>query len=82
MLTQVAVMRTPLFVVPHPSQQHAGLHQTVDQPLQEVKRALPGLFFLYFRLFNTVDGEYMNKISPLTGFEPQTSGIGSDRSTN
>ena len=30
--------------------------------------AIPGLFFLYFRLFNR--------------FEPRTSGIGSDRSTN
>ena len=25
--------------------------------------------FLYFRLFNTVDNEYMNKFLPITGFE-------------
>ena len=34
--------------------------------------------FLYFRLFNTVE----SKCFPMTGFKPQTSGIGSDRSTN
>ena len=31
------------------------------------------LFFLYFRLFNTVDSELMNKILPMTGFELRTS---------
>ena len=46
------------------------------------KWAIPGLFFLYFRLFNTVDNEYMNKISPMTGFELRTSVVGSNRSTN
>ena len=35
------------------------------------KWANPGLFFFYFRLFNT-----------MTGFEPRISGIGSDRSAN
>ena len=40
------------------------------------------LFFLYFRLFNTVNREYMNEILPMTGFEPRISGPGSDRSTN
>ena len=38
--------------------------------------------FLYFRLINTIDNEYMNKISPMAGFEPRTSVVGSDRSTN
>ena len=44
--------------------------------------------FLYFRLFNTADSKYINiyikiyKFLPMTGFEPRTSGIGSDRSTN
>ena len=43
--------------------------------------------FLYFRLFNTytVDSKQMfnmNKFWPMTGFEPRTSGIGSNRSTN
>ena len=47
------------------------------------KWAIPGLFFIYFRLFNTVDNKQMfNKILPMTGVEPRTSGIGSDRSTN
>ena len=40
---------------------------------------------LYFRLFNTVDSKQINvryKSVPMTGFEPWTSGIVSDRSTN
>ena len=47
-----------------------------------LKRAIHGLFCLYFRLFNTVDKVYMNKISPMTGFELRTSAVDSDRSTN
>ena len=39
--------------------------------------------FIYFRLFNTVDNKQMfNKILPMTGVEPRTSGIEIDRSTN
>ena len=39
--------------------------------------------FIYFRLFNTVDNKQMlNKILLITGVEPRTSGIESDRSTN
>ena len=38
--------------------------------------------FLHFRLFNTVEPEFMSKISQMTGFEPRTSGVGSDRFTN
>ena len=39
--------------------------------------------FIYFRLFNTVDNKQMfNKILPMTGVEPRTSGFESDRSTN
>ena len=39
--------------------------------------------FIYFRLFNTVDNKQMlNKILPMTGVEPRTSGIESDCSTN
>ena len=42
--------------------------------------------FLYFRLFNTQlivnNCSNINKFLPMTGFELQTSGIGSDRSTN
>ena len=50
------------------------------------KWAIPGLFFLYFRLFNTVDSRWkLNvryKCLPMIRFEPQTSGVWSDRSTN
>ena len=45
------------------------------------KWAIPGLFFLYFRLFNTVDNVFMNKFLPMTGFELRTSAVRSDRST-
>ena len=37
------------------------------------KWAIPGLFFIYFRLFNTVDNKQMlNKILPMTGVEQRT----------
>ena len=40
-------------------------------------------YFLYFRLFNTVESKQFSiRISPMTGFEPQTSGIRSNHSTN
>ena len=38
--------------------------------------------FLYFCLFNTVDNDCMNQSLPMTGFEPWTSGVRSNRSTN
>ena len=41
--------------------------------------------FLFFRLLNTVDSIQVNvryKSLPKTGFEPRTSGVGSDCSTN
>ena len=40
--------------------------------------------FLNFCLFDTVDTKQMFYIKsfPMTGFEPRTSGVGSDRSTN
>ena len=48
-----------------------------------------GPFLASFSLFSsfqyTVDSKQMfniNKFLPMTGFEPRTSGIGSDRSTN
>ena len=44
------------------------------------KWAIPGLFFLYFRLFNSKHVHY--KILPMTVFDPRTSGIGSDHSAN
>ena len=41
------------------------------------------LLFIYFRLFNTADNKQMfNKILPMTGVKPRTSGIEMDRSTN
>ena len=40
-------------------------------------------FFIFVFYLNTVDSNQMFKINfPMTGFEPRTSGIGSDRSTN
>ena len=48
---------------------------------QKVDHSRP--LFIYFRLFNTVDNKQMfNKILPMTGVEPWTSGIESNRSTN
>ena len=47
-----------------------------------------GLFrplFLYVRLFNTIDKRLTNVLFKnwlMTGFEPRTSGVASDRSTN
>ena len=43
--------------------------------------------FIYFCLFNTVDikqvnKQMFNKILPMTGVDPRTSGIESERSTN
>ena len=39
-------------------------------------------FFLYFRLFNTVDSKQMfNKSLPMPGFKPRISGVGGNRST-
>ena len=47
------------------------------------KWVIPGHFFLYFRLFNTVDNKNVQyNYLPKTGFEPQTSGIKSNHSTN
>ena len=44
--------------------------------------AIPGLFLLYFRLFNTVDSKQMfDKSLLMTGFEPRISGVGGDRAT-
>ena len=49
--------------------------------LKKVGHSQP--LFTYFRLFNTVDNKQMfNKILPMTGVEPWTSGIESDSSTN
>ena len=45
----------------------------------------PGLFSLFSSFQYTVDSIQMfniNKFLPMTGFEPRTSGIGSDRSIN
>ena len=46
------------------------------------KWAILGIFFLYFRLFNSVDRQRSIYILPMTGFEPGTSGFGSKSSTN
>ena len=45
-----------------------------------LKRATPGLFF---SIFNTVDSQQHSiKTLPMLGFEPQTSGVGSNRFAN
>ena len=47
------------------------------------KWAIPGLFSLYFRLFNTVDSKQMfDKSLPMSRFELRISGVGGDRSAN
>ena len=49
------------------------------------KWAIPGLLSLFSFFQYTVDSKqmfYINKFLPMTGFEPRTSGIGSNRSTN
>ena len=50
-----------------------------NESILNLKRAIPGLFFLYFRLYNTVDSKQMfDKSLPMTGFEPRFSGVGGD----
>ena len=45
--------------------------------------AIPGLFFLYFFLFNAVDSYHCSiLILPMTEFEPWTSIVGSNHSTS
>ena len=44
--------------------------------------AIPGLFFLYFRLFNSYSKYVHYNILPMPGFELRITGIGSDRSAN
>ena len=46
------------------------------------KWAILVLFFVYFRLINTFDRQHSIYVLPMTEFEPWTSGVGSDRSTN
>ena len=45
------------------------------------KWTTPDQFFNYFRRFDTVDRIYTQNF-PMIIIEPQTSGVGSDRSTN
>ena len=48
-----------------------------------LNRLFPASFCLFFRIFNTVDSKHCPTIFlPMTGFEPRTSGVGSDRTTN
>ena len=46
------------------------------------KWAIPGLFFFIFVFSIQLTVNVRYKFLPMTGFEPRTSGIGSDRSTN
>ena len=47
-----------------------------------LKMGLSRPLLLYFRIFNIVDSNWSIKFLPMTGFEPRTSGIKSDHSTN
>ena len=54
-----------------------------NESILNLKWAIPGLFFLYFRLFNTVDSKQIfDKSLPMTEFEPRIFGVGGDRPTN
>ena len=44
--------------------------------------AIPGLFFFIFVFLKQLTVNVQYKCLPMTGFEPQTSGIGSKSSTN
>ena len=46
------------------------------------KWAIPGLFFFIFVFSKQLTENVQYKISPMTGFELRTSGIGSNCSTN
>ena len=46
------------------------------------KWAIPGLFFFIFAFSTHLTVNVQYKFVPMTGLEPWTSGIGSDRSTN
>ena len=46
------------------------------------KWAIPGLFFFIFVCSIQLTVNVRHKFLPMTGFEPRTSGFGSDRSTN
>ena len=58
--------------------------QTLGPVLVLFKKAIPVLFFIYFRLFNSVNSKIMFNVIFLmmTGFEPRTFGVISDHSTN
>ena len=60
----------------------AGLEpEQGDQKARFFNWANPGLSFFSFRLFNIVDSRDYIKFA-IAGFEPRTTGIGSDRFTN
>ena len=60
------------------------IYFSLSLSLSLFKLAIIGLFFLYFHLFNLqlTAKQCSMLILPMTGFEPRTSGVGSDRSTN
>ena len=53
------------------------MHDIIPYMFFLKKWAIPGIFFVYFRLFNTVDNKHMFNIYflPMTGFKPRTSSI-------
>ena len=65
----------------HNLQNHRKL--VVSMPRLSAPSCHSRLFFIYFRLFNTVDSKQMfDKSLPMTGFEPWISGVAGHHSTN
>ena len=58
------------------------LFHSIRYTLAHNKVSITASFFLYFRFSIQLTINVQNKILPMTGFVPRTSGIGSDRSTN
>ena len=58
------------------------LLQTVEQSKRKSEKKLGKALFEKMMFFKQLTVNVQYKFSPMTGFEPQTSRIGSDRSTN
>ena len=70
-----------------------GGDEQQDRPSQSIRKdpsifcflngPFPASFYLFLSFQYTVDSKQMsNNFLPMTGFEPRTSGIGNERSTN
>ena len=64
---------------------HCSMTAPNEQAVCLKNGPFPASFYLFSSFQYTVDSEQMfniNELLPMTGFEPWTSGIGSNRSTN